>query len=188
MKEIIYIHGYNSSGETGRTLENMLKGKIKVHHFQIPVNADEAFKKINNYLDEHPNISLVLGTSLGGFLTSRINGYLKLMINPCMLPSVELPKLGCDTELSNTYIKYENDISFLDTEERLSTFLMFGTDDELIDYSGMCKMIYNKKHISEIPGGHHRVSNEELKKYVIPQIEYMLNVYSPKLYEHFNNI
>ena len=65
---------------------------------------------------------------------------------------------------------------------------MFGTDDKLIDYSGMCKMIYNKKHISEIPGGHHRVSNEELKKYVIPQIEYMLNVYSPKLYEHFNNI
>lgn len=188
MKEILYIHGYNSSGGTGRSLEKMLNGKYKVHHFPIPKNADDAFNEVNNYLNKHKNISLVVGSSLGAFITSRINGYLKLMINPCMFPSVELPKLGCDKSISESYIKYENNTEFLDYEERASSFLMFGTKDELFDYSAICKIMYNKKNISIIPNGHHRVSEEELEKYVIPQIDFILNEYSPKLYEHFNII
>lgn len=188
MKEILYVHGYNSSGETGRTLAKLLENDYKVHHFPIPVNADEAINKVKNYLKEHSNISLIVGTSLGGFITSRMNGYLKLMINPCMLPSVELPKLGCEKELANTYKKYEDDLTFLDREEKASTFIMFGTKDELIDYSGYCKKLYRKNNFSVIPGGHHRVSKEELIDWVIPRIKGILEVESKKLYEHFENI
>lgn len=183
--EILYIHGYNSSGSTGKSLEKLLSDYCKVHHFQIPVNPDEAFETINTYLNNHPEISLIVGSSLGGFITSRLNGYLKLLINPCMHPSVELPKLGCNTKISDIYYKYEN-YDFLDKEEKLSTYLMFGTKDELFSYKSECEKYYLKNHISNMEDVKHHLNENELEKFVVPMIKNILEIVSPMLNEHFN--
>lgn len=185
-KEILYIHGYGSSGSTGRTLEKLLNGYCKVHHFSIPVNPDDAFIKINKYLGNHPEISLIVGSSLGGFIASRFNGYLKLLINPCMHPSIELPKLGCDTEISDIYYKYE-DYDFLDLEEKLSTYLMFGTKDELFSYKSECEKYYIKKNISSMEDITHHLNEKELNEFVVPMIKNILEVESPILNEHFEH-
>ena len=187
MKEVLYIHGYNSSGSTGRTLEKLCDF-TKVHHFPIPVNPDEAIEKVNKYLSKHPEISLIVGSSLGGFITSQITGYMKLMINPCMVPQVELPKLGCNKEIADLYTKYNMTSKSVDHEDRASTMLLFGTKDELFSYKKMCTYIYGNKNIGSMEGVKHHLTEDDLKEFVVPKIKYMLTDFSKQLFEHFENM
>lgn len=187
MKEVLYIHGYNSSGSTGRTLETLCTF-TKVHHFQIPVNPDEAIKKINKYLSNHPEISLIVGSSLGGFIAAQIKGYMKLLINPCMVPQVELPKLGCDKEIADLYIKYNITSKSVDYEDRASTMILFGTKDELFSYKKMCTYIYGNKNIGNMKDVKHHLTEENIEEFIVPQIKYMLTEFSKQLFEHFENI
>lgn len=171
-KEILYVHGYNSSGGTGHALEAMLSPMgYQVHHFPIPQQADEAVARVKEYLIKHSDIQLVVGSSLGGIVTLQQTGYHKLVINPCLHPSVELPKIGATNDIAQSYLLYEEVLTQISTpEERILTYGMFSTNDELLNYSNEFATLYGNAHMSDIPQGKHRLSNELLSEYVVPQI------------------
>ena len=175
-KEILYVHGYNSSGGTGRALEAMLAPLgYRVHHFPIPQHADEAVARVKEYLIEHANIKLIVGSSLGGIVTLQQTGYCKLVINPCLHPSVELTKIGATNGIAQSYLPYEEQLTEISTpEERMLTYGMFSTDDELLNYSDEFTTLYGNAHVSDIPQGKHRLSDEQLCDYVIPQILHII--------------
>lgn len=175
-KEILYVHGYNSSGGTGRALEAMLAPKgYRVHHFSIPQRADEAIARVKEYLNEHTDIKLVVGSSLGGIVTLQQTGHCKLVINPCLHPSEVLPKIGAEDDIAQSYLPYEERLTEICTsEERVLTYSMFSTDDELLNYSGEFATLYGNEQMSSIPQGKHSLSDEQLHDYVIPQILHII--------------
>lgn len=83
MKHILYIHGYNGSPTGGSyTLFDELLDKSKYELHTIDYNAEDpegAVTKIRKYVKEN-KIQLVIGSSLGGFLTPTVS--LSLMPPP----------------------------------------------------------------------------------------------------------
>ncbi len=175
-KAIIYLHGYNSSGSTGRTIQRLLGGKYNVIAPKLPVDANEAVGIARQLLAEHPD-AIVLGTSLGGFVTLNVYAPIRIAINPTLRPSVSLPLIGCAPELAETYKPYEDEMrSLADDKVKGATFGFFGTNDEVINFREEFEKLYLKGHTLSIPGGEHRIKEEELKKYVFPLIDLLQNL------------
>ena len=169
-KTIIYLHGYNSSGNTGRTIQRLLGDQFNVLAPKLPVDANEAVGIARKLLAEHPD-AIVLGTSLGGFVTLNVYAPIRIAINPTLRPSESLPKIGCATELAETYKFYEDEMRNLVNDKiKGNTFGFFGTKDEVINFKEEFEQLYFKGHTLSIPGGEHRIKEEELKKYVFPLI------------------
>lgn len=132
MKKILYIYGYGSN-ENSETRENLQKvlGKDyqvdSIYYNQLQPN--EAIEYLSSYV-ENEGYDAVIGSSLGGFYTMKLwnRDIKKIVINPCMLPSVELPKIGCDKEIAYRFIPFQ------DYERDVKIFGFFGDHDELIDY------------------------------------------------------
>lgn len=164
-REILYIHGYRSIGSTGKTLQKLMEKYTAVHIISVNENPDIAFEDINKYLEENPQIDLVAGSSLGGFITSRLKGCYRLLINPCMKPSIELPKIGCPEEIYSLYEKYESEIP-----DTTHTYLLFGTNDELFSYKDECIELYGENKVSDMPGVSHHLNEQELEQFVVPML------------------
>ena len=139
MKNALYIYGYGSN-ENSTTKENLQKilgpdwNVDSVYYEQRQPN--EAIEYLSNIAE---NYDAVIGSSLGGFYTLKIyfNGP-RVVINPCMMPSIELPKIGCPLEIAKRFEKFET------FEPNKSVLGMFGNHDELINYRG--------KYMSDIGG------------------------------------
>ena len=94
--KILYVHGYNGDpyGESYNNLKNQCGTKHELHTIDYDPNKPiDAIKIINKYVDEH-KIELIIGASLGGFLTMNVFGVSRIVVNPCWNPAIELPKIG----------------------------------------------------------------------------------------------
>ncbi|MCQ2591324.1 MAG: hypothetical protein MJ188_00950 [Treponema sp.] len=100
MTTVLYIHGFNGNpkGGTFEGLVEFFKSKTdyQVISFPFPdlhLDVQKTQKQIENYIDEN-NVSILVGASLGGFYTLCCKkNVFKIAINPCMLPSKEIPIL-----------------------------------------------------------------------------------------------
>ena len=150
-KNILYIHGLGSSknSSTFKTLKkNFPQYNWVTDTFDL-LDVNETISKINKLLKEN-NISTVIGSSLGAFYTLAIkNSLAKIVINPCMHPSIEIPKLVTNQPVPVTeFESIENDTySSIDGEMRLGTFGIFGTEDELFSYIKEFKSKYGNRFI-----------------------------------------
>lgn len=181
--EILYVHGYNSSGRTGNALEQILAPLgYRLHHMPIPQRADQAIPFVRQYLKEHPAIRLVVGSSLGAFVALQQTGYQKLVVNPCLHPSVELPKIGASENIAQSYLPYELKLPDINTpEEHINTFALFSDNDELLNYRPEFETNHNKEQVATIIGGKHRLTTEELHTAVVPAILEILNRKEPSI-------
>ncbi len=100
MKTVLYIHGFNgkAKGGTYDGLVSFFKDKpdYRVISFPFPelhTDVEKTQQQIERYIDEN-DISILVGASLGGFYTLTCRRpVFKVAINPCMLPSREIPLL-----------------------------------------------------------------------------------------------
>ena len=153
MKEkILYIYGYGSNENDSSTMkvikeivENIGYELISIHYDQE--NPDQGINTLENYIRDN-KIKYIIGHSLGGFITLCIdNDVKKIVINPCMKPHIELPKLNkISLDTINKY-KYlynwltnGNDTPWMSQLEDVIGF--FGDHDELIDYYESFKKQY----------------------------------------------
>ena len=155
MKNILYIHGLNSdkNSYTFRTLKSGLKDyNWHTDTFDL-LNVDVATQHIEEIIEAN-NISMVVASSLGAFYGLNIkNSLAKILINPCMKPSIEIPKLADNVDVE-AFDKLENYIySNIDSELRMCTYGVFGDSDELFDYSNMFTQLYGKNFV-RVDGGH----------------------------------
>ena len=186
MMNILYIHGYNGSPYgTSYTLFDSLVDKTSATLHTIdydPTQPEEAIKSIKRYVRDN-NIDLIIGSSLGGFLTMHLFGYSRIVINPCWDPATELPYLGYTGSIEEYKRLLNTLIENLDSEERHLCSGCFAPDDELlgVKYLETFQQYFHRTYT--IPGGH-RVSAEAVTKIieeVIPDHEYHATEYAMQL-------
>lgn len=100
MKTVLYIHGFNGKAKGG-TYDGLVsffkdKPEYRVISFPFPelhTDVEKTQQQIERYIDEN-DVSILTGASLGGFYTLTCKRpVFKIAINPCMLPSREIPLL-----------------------------------------------------------------------------------------------
>lgn len=172
MKKLLYIHGYNGSPE-GNSYR-LFRKYMPQDEWQVigmDYTQDDcavALQEIRETI-EREGINLVVGSSLGGFLTLLTTGIERIVINPCYLPSVELPKLGPlndlpvpSRQMTATYAAFEPLLKTFSDEERNLITGYFANDDELLGDRYQNVFVEDVHGFCTIPCGHH-VCEEAVK-------------------------
>ena len=171
MIKILYVHGYNGKPDGG-SFQKLAKyaevadfggEKVEMHSFDYDAEDPyDALKRLNQYYFEN-NIDLIIGSSLGGFLAAGCDFTCRIVVNPCWVPSEELPKVGY-TGYMEDYKSLEQywgeETKTIDTELCIGCF---APADELLGTKYMEEFKKNFKEVYEIPGGHH-ISEEAARK------------------------
>lgn len=155
MKNILYIHGLNS--DKNSSTFKILKSSLKDYNWYTDTFDLLDTNATTHHIEEiirTNQITTVVASSLGAFYGLNIRDSLaKILINPCMKPSIEIPKLADNVNVE-AFEKMEDDIySNIDSELRMCTYSVFGDRDELFDYSEMFTQLYGKNFI-RVSGGH----------------------------------
>ena len=142
-KKILYIYGYESSATDSRTMESVKAAMDKLGYDVVSVAYSQtmprrAVKELEDYVKSN-GIEYIIGHSLGGFYALCVNvDVKKILINPCMKPHIELPKLHSNEEISPTAIAEFKQLY----DERIKRNInvshdllgLFGLNDELFCY------------------------------------------------------
>ena len=169
MKKVLFIYGYGGSPQSRFcTLirEALPKGEYNVLCPQYPQeDCNRANDFLLKYIDEN-NIDLVIGTSLGGFIALILDTRVPtIVLNPCMVPSVELPKLKPrpdhpddvrpSAEMIATYKPFEPSAFNKEAIKRRLIVGMFAENDELLGMKYKDAFIDCYDRVRYMPGGHH---------------------------------
>lgn len=142
MKKLLYIHGYNGLPE-GSSCQLFHKHMPQDEWQVIGMDYTQddcavALKQIRETIEREGN-ELVVGSSLGGFLTLLTTGIEHIVINPCNSPSVELSMLGphnClpapSKEMIATYADFKPQLKTFSDEECFLITGYFAEDDKLL--------------------------------------------------------
>lgn len=196
----LFVHGLGSdkNSTTGKNIKSILNEyniDVITESFDL-LNPTETMRRIRSYSN---SVDYIIGTSLGGFyVLAETNSVSKIVINPCMLPSIEIPKLeNVSDNLIAEWEKMEDDTySSVDGEMRTVTFGAFGSNDELFSYKSEFMKIYGRKikgfnnHV--YLSAKHKMSYDELEYSLLVALEYFDNLIKPmtesRLLERYVNI
>ena len=171
MRKLLYVHGYNGMPE-GYSY-NLIKAVLPKGYTIEGIDYDQndcalARQQILDYIKTH-SIDLVIGSSLGGFITLTLSGVKRFVINPCYLPSVELPKIGVPQQLIDTYKPYEPLLDEASDKDRLLVRGFFGDHDELLGDRYIESFSRQFGRWQRISSGHHL--SEEGAKVIAESLE-----------------
>ena len=168
MNRVLFVHGYNGNpnGETATSIRHYFEAngdKFVSALFDL-TDYDRTIKEIRSLIREN-RINIIVGHSMGAFYTMALNDdeCFKVVINPCMYPSIEIPLIDSDIANDKEWIEY-----FKSKEESIysrgglvaqTTFGIFGTNDELVSYSDEFNAFFgcsirNIKNSIVVSGGH----------------------------------
>ena len=159
MKKILYVYGYggSASGSTVAMLRRLMPEGYTVEAFTYTqADCAKAREEIFEYIREH-GIDMVIGSSLGGFITHTLQGMPRILVNPCWRPSEVLPKIGAVPELVATYAPFEQWAEVHVAEESARVHAFFADEDELLGDRYMAEFLrhYPEQHCHRIHSGHH---------------------------------
>ncbi len=182
---ILYVHGFRSSGNSG-TSERMRKllPHCKIVSPDLPIDAKEAVALLKRLVLTE-KIDVVVGTSMGGMLAQKLRGVPKVLVNPSFYVSETFRKnMGTVTyfseredgatefeitpEIVDSYVAVERgQFRSISQKEKNITVGAFGNKDDVVN----CKDDY-KAHYENIIyfAGGHRLDDESLKHRIIPAI------------------
>lgn len=175
MKKVLFIYGFGGGPDSSfcRLLrERLPQDQFTVISERYPQDDCAAALQTLKGVIEREHVDIVVGTSLGGFITlalSQVEGLdlsavSRFVINPCMRPSVELPLLkprpnhpedkAASAEMIETYKPFEDGVLNTPTDSEVRG--LFGKDDELFGLS--YRRVFNRNYRNRsivIRGGHH---------------------------------
>ena len=185
---ILYIHGYGGSGNsrTAQALRNCLSENYNVFEPCFPINPVEAVALAQETL-RTKGIDIVVASSLGAFTALQLRDVPKILINPCLYPSKELPKLtDISEDILQKFVEMENQFKEWITEinnkdwgetgsvETMWTYGIFSTNDELFSYEDDFLKYYPNYQVQTIEDTH-RISVENVEKVIVPIIREIEN-------------
>ena len=167
MKKVLFVYGYGGSPQSTMCQlfrKYLPKNDYEIVSFVYPQHDCAQAVEFLEHKIEREDIDLVLGTSLGGFITLALNTKVpKYVVNPCMRPTVELPKLTPrpdhpddvqpSPELIATYEPFENQLfAKSHKEEPITGF--FAENDELVGTRYVEEFAIKFGRTVMIPGSH----------------------------------
>ena len=180
--KILYIHGYGSKGNstTARELEKCMNGEAIVYSPAFSNNLN-LFSEMERNIEQarafvrENAIKLVVASSMGAFTALNLTSIPKLVINPCMLPSEQLPLLIDPNIAPEEIEKYRllEQSRIIDREECLITYGLFATNDELFSYRDLFEKQYLSDNAYSMNDGH-RISADNVKNSLTPLIHTFL--------------
>lgn len=186
--KVLFIHGLASSGayKMASSLRILLKGS-EVIAPDVPIEPGEALSLLEGICrDERPD--LIVGLSLGGFWAQKLRGYRKILVNPDFHISRLLRTMTGEREylsprrdgaltftvtdaLCDEYARLESvELDGLASEELALTTGMFADRDEMVNCKDEFEAYYPGR--SRSYPGTHLPNYPEIKKYILPVIEY----------------
>ncbi len=179
MINILYIHGYGSDANstTGQEIRMNLPNTFKVftHSFS---NEYEQFESMSNNIREARKltkdyqIDLIVASSMGAFIAMGCANTPKILINPCMLPSEQL-KMRIAPSITETELDKYREYEYLltaDESERMHTYGLFATNDELFSYKALFESRYSADNVY-IMNDQHRISAISIQNELVPLIK-----------------
>lgn len=196
----LFIHGYNSSSDstTGAIVSEILKNygiDTIVPDFDLE-DVRGTMEKVHRLSKD---VDYIVAHSLGGFYAlAETDSLAKIVINPCMIPSKEIPKLGSPSkETIEDWKDAEKTIEDISNEMSGITYGIFGDSDELFSYYSKFKSTYGWTNLSgidnyiEVSGGH-KLSRKSLELALSEAFAYFYttfrHVQESRLQEHYVNI
>lgn len=184
---IIYIHGFGSSGQSGKAnlfREYFKKNNIEYIAPSLSYIPELAVTTLEELINSYSNVSLI-GSSLGGFYSIYLAEKYRLkavLINPAVKSEKTLKK---HIELKNRAESYYDGSCFEWRESHLDMLkkyvvekptigeylLMLNKRDEVLDYRDALEKLADAKKIIE-EGGSHRFEN--IEKYLEKIREHMV--------------
>lgn len=189
--KVLFIHGLASSGayKMASSLRILLKGS-EVIAPDVPIEPTEALNLLEGICrDERPD--LIVGLSLGGFWAQKLRGYRKILVNPDFHISRLLRTMTGEREylsprrdgaltftvtdaLCDEYASLESvEFDGLASEEIALTTGMFADRDEMVNCKDEFETYYPGR--SRSYPGTHLPNYPEIKKYILPVIEYEIS-------------
>lgn len=186
--KVLFIHGLASSGayKMASSLRILLKGS-EVIAPDVPIEPGDALNLLERICrDERPD--LIIGLSLGGFWAQKLRGYRKILVNPDFHISRLLRTMTGEREylsprrdgaltftvtdaLCDEYARLESvEFDGLASEEVALTTGMFADRDEMVNCKDEFEAYYPGR--SRSYPGTHLPNYPEIKKYILPVIEY----------------
>lgn len=186
--KVLFIHGLASSGayKMASSLRILLKGS-EVIAPDVPIEPGEALNLLEGICrDERPD--LIVGLSLGGFWAQKLRGHRKILVNPDFHISRLLRTMIGEREylsprrdgaltftvtdaLCDEYARLEaTEFDGLSPEEIALTTGMFADRDEMVNCKDEFEAYYPGR--SRSYPGTHLPNYPEIKKYILPVIEY----------------
>ena len=186
--KVLFIHGLASSGayKMASSLRILLKGS-EVIAPDVPIEPGEALTFLEGICrNERPD--LIIGLSLGGFWAQKLRGYRKILVNPDFHISRLLRTMTGEREylsprrdgaltftvtdaLCDEYARLESvEFDGLASEEVALTTGMFADRDEMVNCKDEFEAYYPGR--SRSYPGTHLPNYPEIKKYILPVIEY----------------
>ena len=162
---ILNIHGYHGSPENaayaalGKQCGNIISPSVDYDAKSPESIADD----LRNIIIER-KIDIIVGTSLGGFYAAFLSAEFNLpviLINPCLLPFLHLPRLGYEGEIAS-FISMFGTLTDLKNE---NVCCIVGDADEIIDTNDFTERLCSNERFRRIPGGKHSGATLPLNEY-----------------------
>lgn len=163
--KILNIHGYKGSNENCAftTLQDMGFEVISPVIDYDTDSPENILRNLKNIITEN-QINVLAGTSLGGFYAAVLSAQEKLpviLINPCLMPFVYLPRLGYEMDI-NPFITLFGE---LNNPDKQNISVIVGSEDEIIDSHDFTERLLGNERFRIVPDGRHSGATLPLKEF-----------------------
>ncbi len=163
--KILNIHGYQGNAANS-AYEALRECGFDIISLQIDYDrtSPEYVMQLMNSQFTNNFCNAVVGTSLGGFYAALISAKNEcpcVLINPCLMPFLHLPRLGYMSDDGvMEYIRLFSGLADVDINH-VSTII--GGQDELIDTHDFTRQIFQNERYIVVPDGKHSGATMPLK-------------------------
>lgn len=172
MINILYVYGFNSSenSSTFKSLKNNLDNtKYNVYCVNYPQhNPFKSVSFLNDFIKTN-KIDIVVGSSLGGFITLNLNAKYRIVCNPALEAGDDIKPLGAELNMVKLYNQLkQEEVWIKKPKNNVLTLGLFGTNDELFKHKNIFDKYYNNSKYVETK---HHYTEQNVIDYIIPEIE-----------------
>lgn len=166
---VLNIHGYKGNPENSayHALENIgcevISPAVRYDYYE-PEKIIEKLRKM--FTDNECDI--IVGTSLGGFFGAVLSARLSVpvvLVNPCLMPFVTLPRLNPTGDICQYIRRYVHLFPEIADMDISVTSTIIGGQDEVIGYHDFTEILLRNKDFRIIPDGKHSGATLPLEKY-----------------------
>lgn len=163
--KILNIHGYTGSAENSAcsVLRKMGYDVVSPQLDYDLMSPDSVLDVLGQQISDN-NITHIVGTSLGGFFGAVLSarfGVPVILVNPCLMPFVTLPRLNSKGSI-RPYLRLFSEISNMDIS---ATSTIIGGQDDVIDYHDFTQNLLRNERFRIIPDGRHSGATLPLEQY-----------------------